>query len=491
MLPDYLRNVAARQAERLAIIDGDQRITYAELIERIGVARQWLREELDPQPGDVIAASIDNSWQFAACFFAAAELGCILMLCNPQWRAAELRPLAQRLQFRGAIIEPRLRDEWSQMPDLIPANRLLSAQMAPARPNGVISAPPAGVGEDAPVAHIATSGSTGTPRLVPRTHRNLIANPESLRGTLNFNPGRRFLAVVPFHYAYGLLNSLLVPLLTGATVVTMARFSPGACAELLHRAQVDTLFGSPFIWGALVDHPHDSPLSSLQLCCTAGGRTPSGVIDRWHKRFGVKIRQTYGMSETGVIATERSELPSSPSPGMCVGEPVVGADVAVLGDSGVKLSAGETGELAVRSAGVMSGYFGEPEWSRTRFHDGYFRTGDLGYLDSEGKLYLSGRMSRVMNISGVKVDPVEVERAIETLLGVASCHVDTVPNGRGGDVIRARVVPREGFQITRRDVIEECRRHLAEYKFPRVIEFLEESPVTLAGKIKRGAPVAG
>lgn len=139
----------------------------------------------------------------------------------------------------------------------------------------------------------------------------------------------------------------------------------------------------------------------------------------------------------------------------------------------------------MRSEAVMAGYFGEPELSRSRFHNGFFRTGDFGYLDSAGALHLTGRLSLVMNIAGVKVDPVEVERTVEMLPNVASCHVDAVPNGIGGEVIRARISLREGLAVTRREVIEQCRRQLAEYKLPRVIEFLEPSPDSIAGKIPR------
>ena len=135
----------------------------------------------------------------------------------------------------------------------------------------------------------------------------------------------------------------------------------------------------------------------------------------------------------------------------------------------------------------MSGYFEEPELNRSLFHNGFFRTGDLGYLDSAGNLHLTGRLGRVMNIAGVKVDPVEVERAVEMLPSVESCHVDSVPNGSGGEIIRARVVPHEGLQVTRREVIEQCRQQLAEYKLPRIIEFLDAAPISIAGKVPRSS----
>jgi acyl-CoA synthetase (AMP-forming)/AMP-acid ligase II len=485
MISEYLRSVVQRCHDELAIVEGDQRITYGQLFERVQATREWLRRTLDPQPGDVIAVSLDNSWQFVACFFAVCELGCVSMPCNPQWRAAELRAFAARLGFRAAVIEPRFNAEWNQIPDVIPNDRVLTADRVPSRcdSTGASTLPPLdSVSEDAPVVYAPTSGSTGAPRLVPRSHRNLIATAENVSATLDVGPGRRILGVMPYHYASGFNNSLIVPLLSGATVVMMRQFSPGACAELVQREHVDMLFGSPFIFGCLVDCD-PTLLSTLKCCLTAGGRIPAGVVARWRARFGRPLRQSYGMSESGKISVESAVESPVSSVGACVGEPVRGVEVVVLGAQHQRLERGEIGELAVRSASVMSGYFGEPELSRSRFHHGFFRTGDLGYLDSAGSLYLTGRMGRVLNIAGVKVDPVEVERVVELLPNVASCHVDAVGNGRGGELIRASVVPREGLSVTRPEVIEQCRRQLAEYKLPRIIEFLAATPITIAGKI--------
>jgi acyl-CoA synthetase (AMP-forming)/AMP-acid ligase II len=487
MISECLRQVALRYRDEPAIVDGDQRISYGELSERVQSAREFLRSALNPKPGDVIAVSLDNSWQFVACIFAMSELGCVIMPCNPQWRAVELRVFAARLGFRSAVIEPRFSPEWEQILDVIPNDRLLTADRIPVQgkasgassPSAIVS-----VNEDAPALYLSTSGSTGTPRLVPRSHRNLTENAKSLSAWLNVGPGRRFLSVVPFHYSHGLNNNLMLPLLSGATLVMMRQFSPGACAELVHRQKVDTLFGSPFIYGSMAECD-PAALSTLQHCFSAGGRMPTSVVERWRDRFGVFVRQFYGMSEAGVIALERGGQTPAPSVGACIGEPVRGVEVIVLAAGGQSLERGEIGELAIRSESLMSGYLGEPQLTRSLFHNGFFRTGDLGYFDSDGNLYLTGRLGRVMNIAGVKVDPVELERVVEMLPNVESCHVDTVPNGRGGDVIRARVVPRQGLPVTRQEVIEQCRRQLAEYKFPRIIEFLEATPVTIAGKVPR------
>ena len=178
------------------------------------------------------------------------------------------------------------------------------------------------------------------------------------------------------------------------------------------------------------------------------------------------------MSETSVISIDLSETEPPNGAGTFVGTPIPGVEVRSL-----------AGELAVRSETVMPGYVDEPELSQHVFQDGFFRTGDLGYLDPLGNVYLTGRMRRVVNMGGVKVDPVEVEQAVETLSGVTECHVDAVPNGRDGEVIRARILVRQGHQITRRDVIAQCRQRLAEYKLTRIIEFVESLHTTIAGKI--------
>lgn len=488
MIGESLRRVALANRDRVAIVDGDQRLTYGDLLERVQGARAWLGSTLNCKPGDVIAAALENSWQFAACLFAVSEMGCILMPCNTEWRAAELIPLAGRLGFRGAIVSPRLIAEWRQVPyELLGAGIVTVAQLPNGSNAGALFSG-ASPRPDDPALYLCTSGSTGAPRLVPRSHHNLIANAENVARALAIGPGRTLLGVVPFHYSNGLNNSLLTPLLSGATVIMMPKFTPGACAERVYREQVDTLLGSPFLFGSLLEGVREpAMLASLQHCFTAGGRIPSGVVERWQDRFGVRIRQFYGMTEAGVMAIEGAAADGPHHAGVRMGKVLRGVEAVVLGHDGVQLGPGEIGELAVRSAAVMQGYLGDPELSRSRFHESYFRTGDLGYVDSAGNLYLTGRIGRVLNIAGVKVDPVEVERAVEMLASVASCHVDTVSNGVGGEVIRARVVPREGFELTRREIIEQCRQQLAEYKFPRVVEFLKDSPANIGGKIP--APV--
>ena len=484
MISELFRITANQYRDSLAIVDRDERISYGELFERVAGMRDRLRMAMDPKPGEVIAASLSNTWQFAACLFALAERGAVCMPCNPQWRVEELRWLARRVGFRGVLAEPQFRAEWERLEDGVRPEPILTMDgTVPQRQAGEPGPLPRHGTEVDPLVYLTTSGSTGVPRIVPRTHGNLRAGARNLGQALGIGPGRRLLSVAPFFHSNGIHNCLLMPLLRGATVVLMRQFSPAAGFDLVHRERVDTLIASPFIYSALADCEADARLlSSLEFCFSTGARLSPGVRHQWSDRFRLTVRQLYGMSETNVISIDRrSELDASAD--ASIGAPIPGVEIKVLDADGKELDRGAVGELAVRSESVTPGYVGETELNQRVFAQGFFRTGDLGYADPAGNLYLSGRARRVLNIAGAKVDPAEIEQAVEMLAGVSQCRVDMVSNGRGGEVIRARILTRAGFEVTRRAVIAHCRERLAEYKLPRVIDLEETSAAAIAGKM--------
>ena len=414
-------------------------------------------------------------------FLAISDLGAVFMPCNPQWRAAELRWLVGRLGISGVVAEPQFRAAWDQVGDLVPPQSVLTLPGAASAREPATVGPRAGPADE-PVVYLTTSGSTGVPRVVPRSHRNLSAGASNTAQSLGIGSSDRLLSVVPFHHANGFHNCMLMPLLCGATIVLMPRFTAAACAELIRRERVNWLIGSPTVYRFLAESPaNPSQLSSLQHCFSAGARMPEGLSKQWKDRFGTRVRQWYGMAETSAVAIDRADEQALDA-GVFVGSPVAGVEVRVLDAAGNTLGSGAVGEIAVRSQAAMSGYVGEPELNHRIFRDGFFMTGDSGSTDIAGNLYLAGRIGRVINIGGVKVDPVEVERAIEALAGVSACHVDVVRNHKS-EVIRARVAVRSGVQLSRREVIEHCRERLAEYKLPRIIEFVDSLPTTMAGKI--------
>lgn len=480
MISEQFREVAAANRRELAIIDGDRRIRYGQLLEEVDRARNWFAAAW-PGERPVVAVCLRNSWEFVASFFAVVELGGIFMLCNPNWRAAELRRLAGQIPISGVITIEALRAEWDRIADALPPESILTWETAPNCDTRRRS--PAQRSAEEPLAYLLTSGSTGLPKVVPRSDRNLNFGATSLADALKIEPGSRWLSAIPFFHSWGLHTGMFLPLLRRATLVIMPHFQPASCAALIRHERVNVLMASPFAYGFLGDSVGNaSDLASLDRCLWTGSRMKAAVEKTWMDRYGIRLRPWYGMSEAHAIATDLKDSPKPEGEGF-VGQPVPGVEVRVFDPDGRVLGVGETGEVGVHSAGVMSGYAWGGEENHKVFYGPFFRTGDLGRLDADGHLYLSGRARMMINIAGLKVDATEIERTVEMLEAVAACRVDSVPGGPAGELIRARILLRQGFGLSRRQIVEHCRQELAEYKIPRLVEFSDASSSVPAGKM--------
>ncbi|HLG97510.1 MAG TPA: class I adenylate-forming enzyme family protein [Bryobacteraceae bacterium] len=484
MIFERFRATAEQHASEPAIIDGGLRISYGRLLDEITRVRGWLKQALDPRPGETVAISMLNRWQFAASFLALCDSGAVLMPCNPQWRPEELKALAGRINLRGVVAERAFQAAWRET-GAVPAEAIVGIEDAEFDNHGDWNRGASST--EAPVLFMTTSGSTGVPRIVPLSERNLIGSISNSSRAMGIRAGDRMIGVVPFHHLHGFNNCMLMPLLSGATVVMMQRFLPEEYAELAAREQVNVIIGSPFIYGKLAECIRNPDLfKTVRLCVSSGARMQPSIASRWEEYFGSTIVQWYGTTETSGISMAVSPgQPSSALGGEFVGVPLPNVQIRCVDSSGQDVGTGQPGEILARSPATMSGYFGEPELNRQVLADGFFRTGDLGYIDSARGLYLTGRLGRVINVGGIKVDPVEVERAIEALAGVSAVYVDSVPAPGAGQVIRARVKVREGAELARADVIRHCRARLGEYKLPRIIEFVDSIPVSLVGKTSR------
>jgi hypothetical protein len=386
MIAERLRALAEDNPGRLAIVDGEERITYGQLLRRIDSSREWLRQRLHIAPGDVILGSLENSWQFVACFFAIAESGGVFMPLHPGWRAPELRGFCERLK------DPRRHHRTRVAPGVGSGG----LQHASARNRRWIwrSSPLLAGARSRREQPRALSGDVRFHRYA--AHRSPQPSEPAGRSP-QCRPGSRHRSrpALPvrgsFYHSSGFHNSLILPLLNGACLILVRHFTPAACARLVAAERADVLIGSPFIYRMLLDHAQYLP--TLNLCVSAGARMPQTLALAWQERFGTRVRQLYGSTETSVISIDRS---AEPPPTGTVGTPIDEVEIRILNE----------GEVAVRSPMVMSGYVADPEWNLRVFEDGFFRTGDLGCLDSDGRLRLLGRTRRMINMAGVKVDPV-------------------------------------------------------------------------------------
>ena len=233
--------------------------------------------------------------------------------------------------------------------------------------------------------------------------------------------------------------------------------------------RVSVFVASPFIFSTVVDCVTDrSALSSVRTAISSGAAVPAPLAARFLEKTGVVIRELYGSTETGTIAID--------------GKPVESVELMIVDDNGAAVELGARGEVLVRSDIMSAGYLGEEAGGGLPLRDGFYPTGDVGHVDGDGTLVLSGRRSLRLNIAGVKVDPVEIERVILDVPQVAQVAVSSVIGERGMEMIRARIVLRPHQDLRREALIEHCRKELAEHKVPRIIEVVGALHENIMGK---------
>jgi long-chain acyl-CoA synthetase len=480
MLRELFDSVVSRQPQTLALIEGETRVCYGELMSRSGRFARYLVEEVGLRRGDNIAVCLPSCWEVVVGFLAAAGIGAVWVPFHPQWRSREIAWLAGRVPLRALITNSLLQQTWRDAAVLPPGvvliddpaiqDRLLaSAAPLPASPSM----------EDEVSVCFTTSGSTGRPRVALTTQANLLASLRTNAAVLGVKPGMRILSAVPFHHSGGFI-CMLLPLLFGATAVVLQSFTPAAAEAAVAQERVQLVVGSPFIYSMLLEsNANRASFASVETAISFGAPMAPDVARRSEERLGLRVRQLYAATETGVIAIQSPDTPFQPG---VAGHIVASAEVHILDERGERLGLGCNGEVAVAGPGVVAGYLKEPDLNRELFRNGFFRTGDLGRLDASGTLILCGRSKTVLNLGGIKVDPAEIEGVLLEMPEVRDCTVRGVPDARQGEIVAATIGVRPGSTLSRQAVVAHCRRRLAEFKIPRRIEFVDTIAVEVTGK---------
>ncbi|HEX4805295.1 MAG TPA: fatty acid--CoA ligase family protein, partial [Conexibacter sp.] len=321
---------------------------------------------------------------------------------------------------------------------------------------------------------------------VPRTHGQIAAE-AALYGALDVGPEDRIFSAIPLFHTWGMGACLLAPTVWGATVVILEDPNPfllkrHRALELIERERCTVFPGVPFHYQLLAEAPGQADLSSLRLCFSAGTALARETFDAFGEKFGLLVRQLYGSTETGFLAANLDDDPVASF--ASVGRPVGAVSFEILDDDGAPLPAGEAGEVAVASPAMTDGYAELPEVNAEAFAGGRFHTGDLGVLDDEGRLTITGRKKLLIEVGGYKVDPLEVQDVVAAHPDVAEAIVVGVPGAApGADVVKAVVVP--AGELDERALTDFCRERLANYKVPQQVELRDEIPKSPLGKVLR------
>ncbi|MGA2925264.1 MAG: AMP-binding protein, partial [Solirubrobacteraceae bacterium] len=336
-----------------------------------------------------------------------------------------------------------------------------------------------------------TSGTTGPAKGAMNSHGNVVFNAQTYREWVGLSDEDVCFGVAPFFHITGLIGHLAVGLLAGMPIVMTYRFDAAATLELIERHGVTFTVGSITVFIALMNSAgaEQRDLSKFNKLVSGGAPIAPATVEAWERKFGGYIHNIYGLTETSSpshCVPIGTRAPVDPDSGaLSVGVPVFNTIVRVVDDERRELPANEIGEFVTSGPQVVSGYWCEPEETEHAIPGGRLHTGDVGFMDDDGWFYLVDRKKDQINVSGYKVWPRDVEDALYGHDAVREVAVVGVPDEYRGETVKAFVSLKPGESVTAEDLIAFCKERMAAYKYPRMVEFVEELPKTASGKILR------
>jgi long-chain acyl-CoA synthetase len=457
-----------RSPDAPAIHYGDATLTHRELDERADacatalVARGVAR-------GDRVALYLQNVPEFVIATLGAWKAGAIVVPINPMFKEREVRTLVE---------------------DCTPTLLIGESELAEyTRTHRGQPSPDPGLRPDDIAFLTYTSGTTGPPKGAMNTHGNVVFSSQTYREWVGVTADDVILGVAPLFHITGLIAHIGVTLLTGASLVLSYRFDADVALELIERHGATFTTGAITVFIALMNAAGERDTSTLRTIVSGGAPIPPATVDAFERRFGVYIHNIYGLTETTspshcVPIGTRAPVDAN-SGALSVGVPVYGTVVRVVDEQGDELPAGEIGELVTSGPQVVPGYWGKPEESAHAIPGGRLHTGDVGFMDPDGWFYVVDRKKDQINASGFKVWPREVEDVLYEHPAVREAAVIGVPDAYRGETVKAFVSLRPGECADADELIAFCRERMAAYKYPRLVEFVDELPKTASGKVLR------
>jgi long-chain acyl-CoA synthetase len=517
-------DACAKFADQVAYISMGKAMTYRELDEEARAFAGWL-QSIGMQKGDRVALMMPNLLQYPVALFGTLRAGCVVVNCNPLYTPRELEhqlkdsgataivivenfahtleqviahtplrhvvvtPMGELLGLKGLLVNFVVR----RVKKLVPAWQLpgsinFKTTLAAGRSHGFQPVPL----EREDIAFLQyTGGTTGVSKGAMLTHANIASNVTQAYNWIRpvVHEGQEFIiTALPLYHIFALTANCLTFLMIGARNLLIAnpRDIPNFVKEW-GKYPVTVVTGVNTLFNALLNNPDFAKLDFSTMNVTLGGgmAVQAPVADRWRQVVGVPLLQAYGLTETSPAATinplDMHEFNGA------IGLPISSTEVSVRDDSGCEVPVNQVGEICIRGPQVMKGYWNRPDETANVFHaDGFLRTGDIGYIDQKGFVFLVDRKKDMILVSGFNVYPNEVEEAVAMHPGIVDVAAIGVPDEHSGEAVKIFVV-RKDPRVTERELIEHCRTVLTGYKIPKHVEFRDDLPRTNVGKILRRA----
>lgn len=474
--------------DKTALVFEGRSFTYCELDEAVNRAANGLRG-LEVERGDRVALYMPNIPEFVIAYLATLKIGAIAVSVNALLKSDEVHFV---LQDSGACVVVTTETLRPHVPDdrldaikhiLIAEGRAqdaLSLEEVMSRASGAACA--VSLSRHDPAAIVYTSGTTGFPKGATLSHGNIVSNAFSKNHYCGMRPADRILLFLPLFHCFGQNAILNSGLYACSTIVLQRRFDPELALNVADDEKITMFFGVPTTFIALLNQTTiGQKLASVRYYLSGGAPLPVEIAHRWREQFRIDINIGYGLTETSPFASYNHEFRYKPG---SVGTPIENVEMQIIDpDTGQPLPPGEHGEIAIRGPNVMSGYWNRPQETAAVLQDGWFHSGDIGFMDEEGYFYVVDRLKDMINVGGLKVYPVEVENILYQHPAVAEAAVYGIPDRLMGERVKASLVLKANQTVGEAELLAFCRQRLADFKVPAIVEFVESLPKNAPGKI--------
>lgn len=501
-----LTDSAHHYPNKEAIVFGPMRLTYTELEAASNQVANGLRARGIGR-GDKVALCCPNLPWFPIAYYGILKAGAVVVPLNVLLKKREFAyhlqdaDCAGFLCFEGTPDLPIAREAWAAFQEVDSCRHCWFLPTAPGGPAPIEGAETFAdlVGDQPPVFDteqmhaedtaviLYTSGTTGKPKGAELTHVNMLMNAVVGGKISDVVPEDVSLVTLPLFHSFGQTVQMNAGIMAGVTLVLVPRFDPAAVLQLFQDENVTLFAGVPTMYWDILNYPDADRFdlkkiaATLRACASGGAAMPVEVMHQFERKFGVKILEGYGLSETSPLACSHTlAIPRKPG---SIGPSVWGVEIRVVDEHMMDVPAGEPGEIVIRGHNVMKGYYKKPEATREAFRGGWFHTGDVGKVDEDGYFYVVDRTKDMIIRGGFNVYPREVEEALVTHPAISLAAVVGVPHEEYGEEIVAFVVPKAGKRIDPAEVVRWAKEQMAAYKYPRTVHVVDDLPLGPTGKI--------
>lgn len=510
---DILNIASSIVPDRTALVAGDEtaaRESYGDLADR-GRRLASVLEAVGIKSGDRVAMMEVNAPEHAEAYFACAQIDAIFVPLNFRIRSSELRWMLRDVEARAVIAGDRYASLVSEaLSDTGPRPHLIALGDGTTHgwqpyEEAIADSPPSDAspvaGDSDATMIMFTSGTSARPKGVVLTHSSFCSYVFENVTPADPDPGseERTILTVPLYHIAG-VQALMAAIYGGRTTILQPQFEPEGWMRLVQREKINRAMLVPTMLKALVEHPSfgDFDLSSLRLITYGAAAMPAGVLEKAIEAFpNVQFINAFGQTESAatitmlgpedhVLAGSREQIEKKRKRLRSIGRPLPDVEVRVVDEEGTEVEAGVVGEIVARGPRLMKGYWGRPQATAEVLKEGWLHTGDLGYRDEDGYIFLQGRAREIIKRGGEMISPEEVEETLQAHPAVAEAAVIGVPDPDWGEAVHAIVVLKTAATTTDAELIEHCRQQIASFKKPEKVHFVDALPRSQLGKVLRG-----